>query len=149
MKAITIILSLIFITLVSCDKDANDPNEVVLTRAEIPADIKTYLSTHFASISVNKAVKETENGVVSYEIYLNGNIELEFDSNFNVTDIAAKTQLPNAVIPPAILSYVEKNYPSQFITKWELELAHQQIELNNGVELEFTMNGDFLRVDTD
>lgn len=150
MKAMTIILSVFFLTLVSCDKDnENDPNEVTLKTSEIPAEIKTYVDTHFASSNINRAVKETENGVVSYEIYLGGNVELEFDSMYKITDIDGRTQLPDSVIPTALLNYVKQNYPNQFITDWELELNHQQVELNNGVELEFAMNGDFLRIDKD
>ena len=150
MKSIAIFLSVLFLTLVSCDKDdENDPNEVTLTTAEIPADIKTYVDTHFASTTINRAVKDTEKGVVSYEIYLSGNVELEFDSMYEITDIDGRTQLPDSVIPNTILAYVKQNYANQFITDWELELDHQQVELNNGVELEFAMNGDFLRIDKD
>ena len=55
--------------------------------------------------------------------------------------------MPNSVIPEKILQYVTTNYPTNFITDWELDDKNQQVQLDNGLDLEFKMNGDFLRID--
>jgi len=150
MKSIAIILSVFLVTLISCDKGNNhDSDEVTLTPTEIPAEITNYVTAHFAPNTINKAVKETENGVVSYEIYLSENIKLEFNSTYEITDIDGRSKLPDSAIPQAILDYVTQHYPDSFITDWELKLNHQQVELNNNVEMEFTMHGDFIRVEKD
>ncbi|CAH1388034.1 PepSY-like domain-containing protein [Candidatus Nitrotoga sp. M5] len=150
MKTIAIVLSLLLVTLISCDMEKqDDPNDVTLTPTEIPAAITTYVTAHFSPNTINKAVKEIEDGVVSYEIYLSENIELEFNSTYEITNIDSHSKLPDSAIPQAILDYVTKNYPNNYITDWELELNHQQVELNNNVELEFALNGDFMRVDKD
>ena len=72
---------------------------------------------------------------------------MEFNRKKEVIAIDGVTQLPNSVIPEKILQYVNINYPTQFITDWELDFDNQQIELNNGLDLEFNKKGDFLRID--
>ena len=56
--------------------------------------------------------------------------------------------LPDSVIPSAILSYVQDNYPSEFIKNWNLEKTVQEIKLSNDITLEFDRNGNFLRIDS-
>jgi hypothetical protein len=58
------------------------------------------------------------------------------------------TQLPDSVIPTALLDYVKEKHPENFITDWELENKHQQIRLDNGLSLEFDLDGKFLRIDS-
>ena len=130
--------------------DENQPREFPRNGAtEIPTAIKTYIETHFPSNTIVRAEKDTENNTITYEIYLNENINLEFDSASNIIDVDGVIQLPNSVIPQSILDYVSVNYPNNVITDWELEFNHQQVELNNNIELEFEMNGNFIRIDND
>lgn len=131
------------------NNDDDDDNEIVLTASEIPTQISTFISTHFPNSSIIRAIKETDDNVVSYEVYLSEGFELTFNSSFEIIEIEGDTQLPNSVIPTAILDYVAQNYPSNFITDWELKTNYQEIELNNGLELEFTLDGVFIRVDND
>ncbi len=104
----------------SCSNDDDSKNEdVLLAEADIPSAIIAYKTT----------------------------VALDFNSSYEITDIDGTTQLPDSVIPQAILDYVAQSYPANFITDWELERNHQQIELNNGLELEFELNGAFIRID--
>ncbi len=131
------------------NNDDDDDNEIVLTASEIPAEISTYITTHFPDSSIIRAIKETDDNIISYEVYLSDNFELTFNSDFEIIEIEGDTQLPNSVIPQAILDYVAQNYATNFITDWELKTNYQEIELNNGLELEFTLEGVFIRVDED
>ncbi|WP_159023610.1 PepSY-like domain-containing protein [Formosa sp. L2A11] len=143
----------IFIALIcfsSCSSDDdNNSNDVLLEEDEIPTEITSYVSTHFETNSIFRAEKETENNKVNYNIYLETSYELEFNSDFEIIEIDGITQLPDSVIPELILDYVTENYPDNVITDWELETNYQQVELNNGYELEFGLNGDFIRLDLD
>ena len=38
-------------------------------------------------------------------------------------------------------------YADNFIVEWDLDSTHQSVKLNNGIELEFTLKGKFLRID--
>jgi hypothetical protein len=78
---------------------------------------------------------------------LSDGISLEFNRKREIISIDGTSQLPTSVIPEKIFQYVENNYFGNVITDWELDGKNQQIELNNGLDLEFDMNGDFLRLD--
>ncbi|OEI81254.1 hypothetical protein AST99_05800 [Formosa algae] len=140
--------ALVFFTACSSDDDGSS-NEVLLTDDEIPSEITTYVSTHFDTSTITRAEKETENSGITYEVLLDLNYQLEFNSDLEIVEIDGITALPDSVIPELILEYVTTNYPNQVITDWELETNYQQVELNNGYELEFELNGDFIRLDKD
>lgn len=151
MKTLKIFSLLAIVAILSsCSNDDDNNNqEIVLSESEIPTEIIAYKTTHFPENEIVNAIKDTEGNIVTYDIYLSGNFELDFNSNYEITDIDGISKLPDSVIPPVILDYVAQNYASNVITDWELEHNHQQIELNNGVELEFEMNGTFIRIDND
>ncbi|MFV0572371.1 MAG: PepSY-like domain-containing protein [Xanthomarina gelatinilytica] len=130
------------------DGEAVD-EEIVLLPTEIPTAITDYINTHFPNNTVVLATKEIENFVITYDIDLNGNIELEFNSVFEITSIESLTALPSTIVPQAILDYLVQNYPNNFVTSWELEANHQQVELDNNLDLEFTLAGEFIRIDND
>ncbi|WP_052958730.1 PepSY-like domain-containing protein [Maribacter thermophilus] len=133
----------------SCNDDDDNSNDIYLSETEIPETIQSYITDHFGENMILNAEKETENNEVTYEIYLTDNTNLEFNSDLDIVDIDGTSKLPDSVIPEAILDYTATNYPDNYITDWELELDHQQVELDNNVELEFDMNGDFIRIDND
>lgn len=150
MKVSMVVMFALFAMFTSCSSDDDDnSNHILLTNAEIPSEIIAYVSTHFPADSIIRAEREIENNVVTYDIYLNDSLNLEFNSEFEIIEIDGIAQLPDSVIPQPILDYVSQNYPSNFITGWELEANHQQVELNNGIELEFDMYGNFIRIDND
>jgi hypothetical protein len=152
MKTKAILLVILMGTFISCSNDDdnnNDNYEKVIPEAQIPTELKSYVTTHFPSSTINKAVEDMFYNILTYDVYLSGNVALEFDSNYNIIDIDSNSELPDSVIPQAILTYVAANYASNFITDWELELNHQQVELNNDTELEFEMDGTFIRIDND
>lgn len=152
MKKTVTILALFAIIFTSCssddDNNSND-NETVLTEAQIPSEISAYITEHFSTNTTNIVIEDTDDNVITYEVYLSESVQLEFNSNFEIIEIDSLYQLPDSVIPQAILDYIALNYPTNFINGWELENNHQQVDLNNNIELEFEMNGDFIRVDND
>jgi len=152
MKTFKILFALAFVALfASCsnDDDNNNDNDIILSETEIPTQIMSYISEHFPDNAIVQAVQDNDDNTVTYEVLLEGNFELDFNSDFEIIDIDGISALPDSVIPQAILDYVSENYPDNYITDWKLELTHQQIELNNGLELEFEMDGTFIRIDND
>jgi hypothetical protein len=57
-------------------------------------------------------------------------------------------ELSESEIFTEITSYVAENFPTNFITDRELEDNSQQVGLNNDLDLEFTKDGEFIRVDS-
>ena len=135
----TIVLSLLFMT--GCDK------ETVIPEQNVPTEIKNYVSSHFSSCSISKAIKETDENDEMYEITLSCAVKLEFNKQKEIIDIDGTTKLPDSVIPSNILSYVNSNYATNFIIGWELQSGNQEVQLNNNLVLIFNMAGEFLRVE--
>lgn len=72
---------------------------------------------------------------------------MEFNRKNDINEISSISQLPDSVIPEKIRQHTAANFPDNVIIGWELDDRNQQVKLNNGLELEFTKSGDFLRVD--
>ncbi len=137
----SLIATLFTISLISCTQ------EVIIPASEYPSEITSYTSTHFPNNSILQVIKDREDLTETYDVLLSENIRLEFNRKKEIIDIDGAAQLPNSVIPEKILQYVTSNYPTNFITDWELDNKNQQVQLDNGLDLEFTMKGDFLRID--
>jgi hypothetical protein len=129
------------VSLISCAKDE------VIPVSELPAEMKAYISTHFPSNTILQVVKDVDGLTKTYDVLLSERISLEFNRQKEIIDIDSEIALPNSVIPEQIRQYVTANYPSNVITDWELDDRNQQVQLNNGLDLKFNMNGDFLRID--
>ncbi|MCK9255680.1 MAG: hypothetical protein GX793_08435 [Bacteroidales bacterium] len=136
-----LIISLISLSLSACTQDK------IIPFSELPTTIQTYVKNHFPNNEIVQVEVDYEGLTKEYDIILSDNIKLEFNSKNNIKSIEAKSKLPNSVIPEKIMEYVETNYPNNFIVEWDLDTKHQSVELNNGIELEFTLKGAFLRID--
>lgn len=135
------LLALVSFMLMSCEK------KYILPLTDIPSEISNYVNTHFPDNPITQAIKDTDGLERTYDITLEGGFFLEFNRKKEVIDIEGLSKLPDSVIPTKLLEYVTTNYPDNDIIGWELDDPDQQIKLENGLELEFNMNGDFLRID--
>jgi hypothetical protein len=135
------IASSVALFLSACDKE-----EVIPSNA-LSGEIKSYISTHFPNKSIIQVIRDRDGLTKTYDVMLSESISLEFNRKNEIIEIDGLTELPLSVIPQRIRQYVIDNYPSNLITDWELDDKNQQIQLDNGLDLEFNMNGDFLRID--
>lgn len=135
------LLVLVPFMFISCEK------EKVMSLTDIPSEISDYVSTHFTDSPIIQSIKDKDGFELTYDVILDGGFFLEFNRKKEVIDIDGLTKLPDSVIPAKLLDYATSNYPDNSIIGWELDDRNQQIRLENGLELEFTMNGDFLRID--
>ncbi|EDM36754.1 putative periplasmic protein [Pedobacter sp. BAL39] len=141
-KNILLAMTLI-LTISSCKKD----DDKVVGQDELHANAKTYINTHFGDATITRVEKDREGALNEYEVYLSNGVKLEFDVNGAIENIESLKQLPDSVIPVSILTYVQANYPDQYIIEWELETNDQEVKLSNGLELKFTKAGEFIRID--
>lgn len=135
---------IIILTSISFTVKAQD-REIAI--ADIPTPIAAYLQTHFPDNAILKASFDDHFIYKKYKISLNNKISLEFSPEYNVIEIKSKSKLPDAVIPIEIRKYVETNYPKNVITDWELDDGNQEIELDNGLDLDFDLKGVFISVE--
>lgn len=127
--------------LTNCEK------EEIISSLDLPVEINSYISTHFPNKSILQVIKDKDGLIKSYDILLNENVSLEFNRKNEIIDIDGNTKLPDSVIPDKILQFVALKYAANFVTDWQLDGNNQQVELDNGLDLEFNIKGEFLRID--
>lgn len=133
------------------DDDNNDDfGDEYLQISEIPQNILDFIAANFPGVDIDEAEREN-NG--NYEIELENDVELIFDANGNFLgqgedeneDDQEEEEINPADLPQNILDYINENYPDNTIIEAEKEDdGKYEITLNNGVELEFDSEGNFL-----
>lgn len=120
-----------------------------ITKNELPKTAQSFITKHFGKATVSSAVKEKEIMKTEYEVYLNNGIEIEFDGDGNWKEVKShdKTALPKSFIPVSIQKHVQKSFPNTHIVKIEKSRKKYEVEISNGLDLEFNLNGQFLRID--
>lgn len=145
----TILKSLFLTFLLTLHLSCADTKERTIAVKELPSEITNYTAKHFPSNQIIQAIEDKEIFGKTYELILEGNFKLEFNEKNQIEEIEGFSKLPESAIPEKIRQYIATNYPKSVITKWSLDDGKQNIKLDNITELEFKLNGDFLRVDID
>lgn len=121
------------------------------TQRGIPLKATSFLSDHFSGIAIRKVkVKKyaTEAAQKKYEVKLINGVEVDFNSNGDWLEVDGNHQaIPNAILPKKIARYIKTNYPNSGVEKIEKESTKYEVELLDGLDLEFDLHGNFLRID--
>mgnify|MGYP002514798222 CR=1 FL=1 len=117
--------------------------EIVLVNSN-PATIMT--DPEIADVTYIE--KEIDGLFNEYHVRLNNGTEIEFDQQGNLEHIDChKSAVPEGIVPQLIVNYVNLHFSNQIIVEYHREDRRQQVELNNGLELVFDREGNFLRMD--
>ena len=100
--------------------------------------INTFVETYFPQVGIVK-VEVDEN---EYDVKLTDGTEITFNFAFEWKSIDCDESnvygiVPTELVPEQITAYVITNYPKQHIDKIEKRANGWEIELSNGVEIEF------------
>lgn len=145
MKKLMAILALVmmFVGPVSArDKVTRDVNV-------LPEGAKTMIQEYYPNIQVNHIKIDSKTfGGDDYDVILSNGVELDFDSEGRLQEIdCGINAVPDGLVLKPIREYVAKNFNGQKISSMEIKKSKYDIELMNGVDLEFDRTGKFLRVD--
>lgn len=121
--------------------------KATISKNQLPTIVNKNITKYFGNKNITHMVKDWDNGRVSYDIYFEDGTEAEFFNNGNLKEAKNYSGLSNSIIPANIRNYVSKNFPGTSIVKWEKSRNKQEIELSNGVGLDFDLRGNFLRID--
>lgn len=148
MKKLLLGLSLLLaiaIFVVSCSKDDNG-NDVVL-----PGKANSFLTASFKGSKNVKLSKVNDNLTKKeFEVILDNGIKIEFDKDGNWVEIEAVKDvgtIPSEFVPKDILDYVTEHYLGLGINSIEIEDDGYEIELTDGTDLDFDLDGVFIKVD--
>ncbi|TBW27827.1 PepSY-like domain-containing protein [Gramella sp. KN1008] len=133
------------------DNDENEFDDEEIDPSDLPQNILDFISTYYPGINIEEAELEN-NG--NYEVELDNDIELIFDGNGNFLGQAQdendddqgedEENINPSELPQVILDYIAENYPDNSIIEAEKDDDEYEVTLNNGVELEFDLEGNFL-----
>ena len=147
MKRIGIILiGLALMTNMACadnDKVTNNINE-------LPQVSRTFLNNYFDGNKVShiKIDKDLFLLVDSYDVILTDGTSVEFNRDGEWKEVKSFQQnIPDTLIPAEIRQYVSQNYPGQKIMTVERGKRKVSVDLANGLELKFDLNGNLIDID--
>ena len=113
-------------------------NDRPITLDKLPAAAQTFLKSHFADLTLAYAVEDPQFIGSEYEVTYTDRTEVEFDSDGAWTSVECKyAAVPADIVPEQIKGYVAKTFPNQTVCKIERKRYSWEIELSNGLEIEF------------
>lgn len=128
---------------------SDDDNEQVITVQDLPANVQSFLSTHFDGQNARLVEKDDD----GYDVYLENGMKIEFDLSGEWDNIEGNGQALSddiiALIPDKITTYITTNYPDQKIQEVDKERYGYEVKLLNRLELMFDANGEFIGMDAD
>lgn len=122
--------------------------KTTITVAELPAKAQTFLKKHFGTENPTYVIKDKETFSTDYKVQFANKIEVEFDGNGDWDEVDGNhNAIPTAILPAKIASYVKTNFKDSQVTGLDKGRWGYEVNLNNGLELEFDSNGKFIRID--
>lgn len=122
-------------------------DDYVIPFEQLPEVSRSFVQTHFSGVQVAYAMRDSH----SYEVRLADGGEIEFDYAGNWKEVDCKYRaVPASVmklVPEGIPAYVSASFPKSLITKVNVKNWGYELELDNGLDLEFNKTGAFLRID--
>jgi putative periplasmic protein len=123
--------------------------DVQIKFSELPQKAQTYVRTHFSESDVASVWKDTEMLLVEdYTVVLSNGLEIDFYPNGDWKEVKSRgTEIPSKIIPGGISQYVNQNYNGQRIKELKKKRYGYKVELSGDIDLEFSQNEKFLRID--
>lgn len=141
------LLSLMFVA-IAISMNSCTAQERIIRFEQLPAKAQETVKTYFNIDNISYVKAETEFTRTEYEVVFNDGSSLDFNTAGDVEKVDCKrNQVPDGLIPAQILAYIQTNYPNNFITEYKKERSKYEVELNNGLDLVFNKNLQFVGID--
>ena len=106
------------------------------------------METYFPQVGILKVEMDEH----EYEVKLTDGTEITFNLAFEWKSIDCDESsvygvVPAELVPEQIAAYIATNYPNQHIDKIEKKANGWEIELSNGVEIEFDSDFNVTHID--
>ena len=113
----------------------------------LPESITTFIKQHFPNATIASIDPDNDHGGLEYDVYLSDGTQIDFDTNTHWDQVESMKGVPAFFIPKGIANYVKSNYQNMVITKINKEYHGYEIELANGLDLNFDRSGNFMGMD--
>lgn len=147
MKKIFFLIVLSFIFATSCA----GPDKPIAV-SQLPAAAQTFIKTHFPSAKVSYASIDKsfspEFSSTEYEVHFANGNQIEFDEKGQWKEVkCVMGKVPAKIIPANINKYISEYFSEIDIIKIQKKRRGYEVELRNEIELEFDLNGNFVKMD--
>lgn len=142
MKKIFFLIVISFIFATSCA----GPDKPIAV-SQLPTAAQTFIKTNFSSDKVSHAFID-EGFSTEYEVYFENGNQIEFDKNGQWKEVKCVIgKVPAKIIPVSISKYISQYFNGTDIIKIKKDRRGYEVELRNEIELEFDLNGNFVKMD--
>ncbi len=115
-----------------------EDRERAINFEKLPAQAIAFVGEHFSKDQVLFAVEESEFFDKEFKVMLENGISLKFDKEGAWKQVESKmTAVPDALIPNEIRSFIDQRFPKAQVREIQREKRGWEIELMNGISLEF------------
>ena len=121
--------------------------DMPISKKDMPSSVQRNVTRYFGKKNISSIIKDKEDGKIVYEVSFDDGTKAEFSSNGSIIVAKNYNGVPASIVPARVQAYVRKYYPQSKIVQWKKKSNKQKIELDNDLDLEFTLKGDFLRID--
>ena len=143
MKRFILILAVAFGVTFAASADER-PIEV----SQLPKAAQDFMAKNFNKIKVLYATVDKDILDVDYEVRLEDGTKIDFDNDGEWMDVSNKRLgIPKSVVPAELVAYVDANYPKANIISIDRGPRDYEIELSNGLELTFSIDGRLIGID--
>jgi hypothetical protein len=140
------ILSILFGLLIVMAFTACDDEQIV-SASQLPQKSRDFLNTHFPDVVLEYVIKEWN----EYDVYLSNGFRTGFNRKGDWDEVDGIHQaIPQSIvdlIPASIPEYVSTRFSTAVIVEINKETFGYEIELSNGLELEFSSKGNIREID--
>lgn len=139
-------ISFLFVLLLGVGAASAAPDRVI-TREQLPAMAQQFLHDYFPSAEVTAAHEDGDIVQREYDVMLDDGTHIEFAADGRWLEIESREVLPRGIVPPSIVTYTAKHYPSLTIHRIERSRREWEVSLSNGVEIRFNRRFSVISID--
>ncbi|MGL5785581.1 MAG: PepSY-like domain-containing protein [Bacteroidales bacterium] len=143
-KLFFLLVSLVMVTSIFASCDDKDK---FISYENLPVGAKQFIASNFGPDNVISVEYDKDMKGAEYEVKFSNGAEINFDKNGNWDEITVPGGINQNLIPEKVYSYVQSHHANALIVSMDKERRTFDVELNNGLELIFDTNYNFIRYD--
>lgn len=147
MKKIALLFALLCLTAAGAATLADDERPIAVS--ELPQAARHFLNSHFAGTKTAWVTVDGNFLDKDYEVGFSDGSKIEFSRNGEWKEVQMRggAAVPASVVPEPIRNYVAANYPQSALRAIVRDRRGYEVELSNGLELEFDSACRLMKID--
>jgi hypothetical protein len=139
-------ISFLFVLLLGVGVACASPDRPI-SKEQLPAMAQQFLHDYFPSAEVTAAHEDGDIVQREYDVMLDDGTHIEFAADGRWLEIESREALPRGIVPPSIVTYIAKHYPSLTIHRIERSRREWEVSLSNGIEIRFNRRFSVISID--